>query len=86
MAKYKVVLEREKCIGAATCVASYPERWELQEDAKVDIKGEEVKKDSENKEQVLWITEEELEKFKESAEVCPVNVIHIYDEKGNKII
>lgn len=84
MAKYKVVLEREKCIGAATCVAVYPERWELQEDAKVDLKADDVKKENSN--QVLWITEEELEKFKESAEVCPVNVIHIYDEKGNRII
>lgn len=84
MAKYKVVLEREKCIGAATCVAAYPERWELQEDAKVSIKGDNVKK--ENDLEIFWITEEELERFKESAEVCPVNVIHIYDEKGNKII
>ncbi len=84
MAKYKVVLEREKCIGAATCVAVYSERWELQEDAKVSIKAEEVIKDGDN--EIFWINEEELEKFKESAEVCPVNVIHIYDEKGNKII
>ena len=84
MARYKVVLEREKCIGAATCVAVYPERWELQEDAKVSIKADVVKK--ENNLEIFWITEEELEKFKESAEVCPVNVIHIYDEQGNKII
>jgi len=84
MAKYKVVLEREKCIGAATCVAAYPERWELQEDAKVSIKGDNVEKEKDL--EIFWITEEELERFKESAEVCPVNVIHIYDEKGNKII
>jgi len=84
MAKYKVVLEREKCIGAATCVAVYPEKWELQEDAKVSLKDDNVKKESDN--EILWITEDELAKFKESAEVCPVNVIHIYDEKGNKII
>ncbi|MEK6934964.1 MAG: ferredoxin, partial [Nanoarchaeota archaeon] len=71
--------------GAATCVAAYSERWELQEDAKVDIKGHDVQK-LENGNQVLWIEEDELERFKESAEVCPVTVIHIYDEKGNKII
>lgn len=84
MAIYKVVLEREGCIGAATCIAAHPDRWEIQEDAKVDIKGTNIIKEGDN--QVIWIKEDELEKMKEAAEVCPVNVIHIYDEKGKKII
>jgi len=84
MPKYRVVIERDACIGAATCVVAAPDRWEIQSDAKASLKGSDVKKEGDKEE--IWIEEDELAKMKESAEVCPVNVIHIYDEKGNKII
>ena len=85
MKKYKIVLDREGCIGAAACVAVHPERWKMKDDGKVSIQGEGVEKKDGNEE--LIITEEELELHKEAAEVCPVNVIHIIDlETGKKLI
>lgn len=83
--KYKVVYERIGCIGAGSCVVAYPERWVMSNtDDKADMIG-----GKRNVEGVveLEITIKELEEFKASAEVCPVNVIHIIDmETGQKII
>ena len=85
--KYKVVYERKNCIGAGSCVSVFPERWKMNSfDDKADLLGgkEEVKGKDE------WIVEftlDEFESFKLSADVCPVNVIHIYDqETGEKLI
>ncbi len=83
--KYKIVYDRINCIGAGSCAITYPERWVMNNtDDKADlIKGTLV---SEH----IWeveFNEEELEKFLESAQVCPVNVIHVYDiETGKKLI
>lgn len=82
MAKYKVVFLRKDCIGAFACVAVHAERWIPADDGKVDLQGS----TDENGNFFVWIDEKELSKMKESAEVCPVNVIHIYDESGKQII
>ncbi|HLD15917.1 MAG TPA: ferredoxin [Candidatus Nanoarchaeia archaeon] len=83
MAKYKVVYDRENCIGAFACVAVFPEKWLASDDGKADFK-DAIKNGKGEFE--LEIDEKDLAKMKESAEVCPVMVIHIYDMKGNKII
>ena len=82
MAKYKVEFIKIECIGALACVAVHSKRWIPTNDGKVDLEGGK----EENGKYILWIDEKELPKMKEAAEVCPVNVIHIYDEKGTKII
>ena len=82
MVKYRVEYEKQGCIGAFACVAVFPESWEIGNDGKATlIKGKE--KDGKF---YIEIDEKDLEKMKEAAEACPVNVIHIYDELGNKII
>ncbi len=83
--RYKVIYDREGCIGAAACAAVFPERWEIVEDGKADLKGGEPKED--NLVQEVEFDDEELEKMMASAESCPVNVIHIIDlETGEKLI
>ena len=86
MKKYRVEYEREKCIGAAACVANDPDNWSMEEDGKADLKNS--KEDSKNKLFFIRdIDESELPKWKESAELCPVTVIHIIDlETGKRII
>ena len=84
MAKFKVVYEKNACIGAGACAALLEERWKISDmDGKANLLG-----GVETKPGVFEyeFTEEELEKVLESAEACPVNVIHIYDEEGNKIV
>jgi len=80
--KYKVVLERTNCIGAASCTIVYEERWQMSPDGKVNIQGAE-KKES-NQIQELIFEEKELELMQQAAKSCPVNAIHIYDTKTNK--
>lgn len=80
--KYKVIFERSNCIGAGTCAAVYQERWTLTGDGKADLK--DGKQAGTNVE--LIIDESELPKMMESAQICPVNVIHIEDETGKRII
>lgn len=84
MAKYKITYDREGCISAAACVAVNPKFWVLDAaDGKANLIG-----GTKNEETGLFeleIDESELEEMKKAAEVCPVLIIHIYAENGEKI-
>lgn len=80
--KYKVVYEKPGCIGAFACVAVLPKYWEVGQDGKATLIGGKHDGDT----FILEIDESDLEVMKQSAESCPVNVIHIYDEDGKKVI
>jgi ferredoxin len=81
MAKYLVKYDREECIGAASCTV-FSKKFKIVKDGKANLIGSKEKGDFFE----LEIEEKELEEMKEAAQSCPVNVIHIYDKKGNKII
>jgi len=70
---YKIVYDRDGCIGAGSCVAANPENWFMEADNKANFKKE-------------IITEKELAKNMEAAKVCPVTVIHIEDQNGKRLI
>ena len=72
MAKYKIVYDREKCIGAATCTAFY-KKFKLVKDGKADLIGSKKEGDY----FILEIDEKDLKKAKEAAESCPVDAIKI---------
>lgn len=84
MTKYKVTYDREGCISAAACVGVNPRYWELDAaDGRANLKGS-----TKNEQTGLWemeIDESELQEMKSAAEVCPVLIIHIYDEKSEKV-
>ncbi len=82
---YKLVYDRAGCIGAAACEAVYPLRWTMaSSDGKADlIDGKQV---DQSQIYEYYFDESELDKIMGSATVCPVNVIHIYDPDGNKLI
>jgi len=81
--KYKIEYDRENCIGAAACVALDSDNWCIVEDGKADLK--DSKRDK--KYFIREVDESELNKWKESARACPVNVIHIVDlSTGKRII
>jgi len=69
--KYKVWVDRNICIGAATCVAVSPKSFQMDNEAKAVI--------------VRTIDEEELENIIQAAKACPVAAIFIEDDKGNRI-
>jgi len=64
-------IDRDLCIGAATCVALAPKAWALDDEAKAII---------------LDTTEEESDTaLLEAAKGCPVMAIFITDETGKQI-
>ena len=85
--KYLIEYERGNCIGVAACVASAPELWELDEDGKANMLMDK-KGDKKNIQMIeVEMDEEQLKKLVSSAEVCPVNVIRIFDkETGKKLV
>jgi ferredoxin len=80
--RYKITYDREQCIGAGACIAAFPERWEMADDGKADLKG--GKSNDDNSVQELEISENEFKQMMDSAQSCPVAVIHITDLETNK--
>lgn len=69
--KHTMRIDRDLCIGAATCVAIAPKAWALDDEAKAII---------------LDTTEEETdETLLEAAKGCPVMAIFITDENGKQL-
>ena len=74
MVKYKIIHDRGNCIGCGACVAIDENNWSMEEDGKSTLKNsKEIKKEIFE----LIIEEKDLEKFKESSECCPVDIIKI---------
>lgn len=61
MAKYKIIYDREICIGCGTCVAVCPENWEM-------------KGDKSNPKKVELA---EIGCNQEAADACPVSCIRV---------
>ena len=73
----KVVIDRDLCIGAASCVALLPEVFAL---------------DGEGKAIVLTAAQKDIEAKKfsveqllEAAKSCPVNAITVFDDEGKQL-
>jgi len=69
--KYKkIIIDRDVCIGAASCVAVAPGTFQLDEDNLAYV----VDPDKYDDETLLL-----------AAQSCPVNAISVFDENGKKI-
>lgn len=66
----KVVVDRDACIGAASCVAIAPDVFDLDEDGKAYVK---------------TIKGTDGDTILEAAKSCPVDAIKVYDDGGNQI-
>ena len=85
MAKYKVKVDRDLCIGAGSCVAVAPKVYELDEEGKaVFLKKDGTKTSDLTNYEDLNDTEQNI---LNSAKSCPVNAIVIVevDDQGNEI-
>ncbi|MEK7532785.1 MAG: ferredoxin [Patescibacteria group bacterium] len=69
--KYKkVIIDRDACIGAASCVAVAPGTFQL---------------DAENKAYLVDPDKYDDDMLFLAAQSCPVNAISVFDENGKKI-
>ena len=66
----KIVVDRDLCIGAATCVTITPGVFQM---------------DDENKAKVVDLHGAEAESILMAAESCPTKAIFLYDEEGKQI-
>jgi len=75
---HKVTHEQNLCIGCQACVEICTD-WKMEGDLAV-LQGGKYEGDNGEKEI------SELGDHQEAAETCPVNCIHVFDEKGNKLV
>lgn len=66
----KIVVDRNLCIGAATCVVVAPKAFQM---------------DNENKAYVVDLNAEEADTIIAAAESCPTRAIFLYDEEGKQV-
>ena len=79
MVKYKVIFDREVCIGALACLAVADKFWKESDDGKVDLIGGKLNEATGKWE--LIIDEEDLPVNQEGADVCPVIAIIIVKDE-----
>ena len=66
----KIVIDRDLCIGAASCVVIAPGTFQM---------------DEENKAYLVDINGHDAETIVMAAESCPTKAIFLYDEDGNQV-
>lgn len=66
----KIVIDRDLCIGAASCVVIAPETFQM---------------DEENKAYLVNIEGNDAETILMAAESCPTKAIFLYDEEGKQV-
>ena len=83
MATFKIIYDREGCIGAGVCAAVADKFWKMVDDGKADLVG--GVKNAEGKWE-LEIDEKDLDINKQAAEGCPALVIHLINkDTGEKV-
>jgi len=86
--KYKIVHDREVCIGCAACASVCPKYWIMGSDGKSNIVN--AIKTGNGEEETIGPLEVDFDSNHEAADSCPVNCIHIFeikeDGKENKLI
>ncbi len=71
MAGYKIIHEKEGCIGCGACVAICPDYWQMKDNKKSFLKGSKKTKEGNYE---LELDEPGCNKAAEAS--CPVGVIH----------
>ena len=79
MPKYRVIFDREKCIGNLSCAAVHPALWIPTPDGKVDMKDAVQRPDGRWE---IIIEHKDYQINKDAVDVCPVNVIVIEEIMG----
>ena len=76
MKKYKIIYDREICIGSFACAAAAPDFWIYNEDGKADFKN--ATYNQETKKWELFVdSEQDFDDNEAAAEACPVYAIVI---------
>lgn len=81
--RYKIIHDRESCIGCGACASVCPKYWEMDSDGKSNIIGAKKSDEYFTGGENLGTNSEPLTSDgdinNEAAESCPVNCIHIHE-------
>lgn len=85
--KYKYIkVDRDLCIGAASCIAVYPEIFELDGEAKaVLLKKDGTKTSEQTSVDLLSCENVDDDKLLLAAQSCPTAAIFLYGEDGMQV-
>ncbi len=81
--KFKIVYDRDLCIGAASCVALNPDDFELDDEGKAILKGGEKNLKTGLYEKIIF-KDKKFELRKDACESCPVRALWIEEVKEEK--
>lgn len=76
MTRYKIIYDRDACIGAFACSAAAPDFWLFNEDGKADLKNATYNKETKRWELIVE-HEQDFDDNQAAAESCPVFAIKI---------
>ena len=86
MPKFKIIYDKNGCIGAGPCFLAAPDFWHLEEDlgvgSKAVLHGSKINKKDDVFEKE--IDENDLEKNLKAARECPAKCIRVIDVKTRK--
>lgn len=85
--KYRFIkIDRDLCIGAASCVAVYPEIFELDEESKaVVLKRDGSKTSEQTSVELLSCSSVDDDQLLLAAQSCPTAAIYLYGEDGAQL-
>ncbi len=81
----KIIVDRDLCIGAASCVVVAPEVFELDDENKAVIILKDGKREQHQAEKSQLQTSLDDDTILLAAQSCPVKAIILEDENGNQI-
>ena len=73
MTRYKIIYDREACIGALGCLGVSEDLWELKDDGKVDLKGATFNEETQKWELIV----DDIDIARASEDSCPVQAIKV---------
>lgn len=86
MAIKTLAIDRDQCIGAASCVAVYPEVFEIDDEAKAVLKLENNETTSDRTDvKALDVSSVDDDTLLLAAQSCPTAAIYLYDENGDQV-
>lgn len=81
MAKLRIKVETDLCIGAASCVTVAPIFFALNEENKAFVKDPELEEKPFVHERIIEVTPEQKEEILLAAQSCPTLAILIHDDE-----
>jgi len=85
MAKFRIKVDPDLCIGAASCVTISPDIFQLNAENKAEVLDHGQAPEGPTYERVLELNDSEKDNLILAAQSCPTLAIFVYDEAGTQL-